>query len=113
MATAFACFRPSPTLSATAASHRKTTTSSSCWWAPLFGWSSSDVDYITSIDKNKNNASVGKTSDLEAERSRSRFAPGCFTEEKARQLRRTTAETATFHDIMYHSAIATRLASDL
>ncbi|KAJ6394436.1 hypothetical protein OIU77_023614 [Salix suchowensis] len=43
---------------------------------------------------------------------RSRFALGSFTEEKAKQLRRKTLEGSTFHDIMYHSAIASRLALD-
>ena len=41
----------------------------------------------------------------------SRFSPGCFTEEKAKQLRMMTKDTS-FHDVMYHSAIASRLASD-
>ncbi|THU52344.1 hypothetical protein C4D60_Mb10t03030 [Musa balbisiana] len=36
-----------------------------------------------------------------------------FTEEKARELRMRTMETEAFHDVMYHSAIASRLASDL
>ncbi|KAF9606378.1 hypothetical protein IFM89_025067 [Coptis chinensis] len=98
--------------------HRKPDTicrssQSSSWWTPLFGWSS-DPDYIdgnggsslTKASKNNTNA------DLEVSSSRSRFAPGGFTEEKAKQLRVRTAETTTFHDIMYHSAIATRLASD-
>ncbi|KAJ8765539.1 hypothetical protein K2173_014661 [Erythroxylum novogranatense] len=38
---------------------------------------------------------------------------GCFTEEKAKELRRKTAEGSAFHDLMYHSAIAARLASDV
>ncbi|KAI3512652.1 hypothetical protein L1887_19970 [Cichorium endivia] len=38
---------------------------------------------------------------------------GCFTEEKAKQLRMKTVETVNFHDMMYHSAIASRLASDV
>jgi hypothetical protein len=40
------------------------------------------------------------------------YAPGCFTEEKARQLRMKTMETELFHDALYHSAIASCLASD-
>ncbi|XP_028108761.1 S-adenosylmethionine synthase 3-like [Camellia sinensis] len=51
-------------------------------------------------------------SDLDQKSARSRFSPGCFTEEKARQLRLMTKETSSFYDIMYHSAIASRLASD-
>jgi hypothetical protein len=36
---------------------------------------------------------------------------GLLTGEKARQLRVRMMETQTFHDAMYHSAIASRLAS--
>ncbi|GFY96995.1 hypothetical protein Acr_11g0013010 [Actinidia rufa] len=114
MATAFTTFRPA--LSAAAGSNRRkpdpikssSSSSSTNWWNPIFGWSSVP-DYIT------NKESEGEFSPVvekESDRSRSRFAPGCFTEEKAKQLRKKTAETATFHDIMYHSAIASRLASD-
>jgi hypothetical protein len=35
---------------------------------------------------------------------------GGLTEEKARQLRARMVETESFHDAMYHSAIASRLA---
>lgn len=45
--------------------------------------------------------------------SRTLVAVGCFTEEKAKQLRRKTAEGYAFHDVMYHSAIASRLATDV
>lgn len=92
--------------------------SSSTWWSPLFGWSSSP-DYLNG------NSSAGGTgddvpdkesgfsgSDQEPGRPRSRFALGSFTEEKAKQLRRKTLEGSTFHDMMYHSAIASRLALD-
>ncbi|KAJ9146514.1 hypothetical protein P3X46_028769 [Hevea brasiliensis] len=51
-------------------------------------------------------------SDLEPKSARSRFAPGCFTEEKAKQLRMLTTDMSSFHDAMYHSVIASRLASD-
>ncbi|GKB06489.1 serine-threonine kinase receptor-associated protein-like protein, partial [Tanacetum coccineum] len=44
---------------------------------------------------------------------RSRFAPGGCTEKKAKQLLIKTVEMVNFHDIMYHSAIAFQLASDL
>ncbi|KAI3684281.1 hypothetical protein L6452_33502 [Arctium lappa] len=97
-------------------SHRKTATAAASasgnWWTPLFGWSS-DPDYIhdpTIIT----DGSVTESSDPDkSNRIRSRFTPGSFTEEKAKQLRMKTVETANFHDIMYHSAIASRLASDV
>ncbi|XP_028753855.1 uncharacterized protein LOC114713391 [Neltuma alba] len=86
--------------------------SSSNWWTPIFGWSS-EPDYI---DSNNN-----KTADLpekpesvtvsKSKAGKPRFA-GCLTEDKARRLRLMTMETETFHDTMYHSAIASRLASD-
>ena len=60
---------------------------------------------------NSAGSEVGK--DSETARSRSRFTLGGFTEEKAKQLRRKTMESASFHDIMYHSSIASRLASDV
>ena len=82
------------------------------WWTPLFGWSS-EPDYIDSNGKAP--APLHKAeSDLaaaESKTSRPRFAGG-FTAEKARQLRMMTVGTQTFHDTMYHSAIASRLASD-
>ncbi|XP_010914931.1 uncharacterized protein [Elaeis guineensis] len=74
------------------------------WWAPLFGWSS-EPDYIDGGEK-ESEAVEGKR-----RRPVRRFAP--LTEEKARELRMRTMETETFHDVMYHSAIASRLASDL
>ncbi|KAF6167282.1 hypothetical protein GIB67_043143 [Kingdonia uniflora] len=92
-------------------SHKSSSSSSSSanWWTPLFGWSS-DPDYIDNSSKSKSDA------DLEARPTTTtrstRFAPGGFTAEKAKQLRMKTMETANFHDIMYHSAIASRLASD-
>ncbi|KAK7347466.1 hypothetical protein VNO80_21996 [Phaseolus coccineus] len=96
--------------------HRRTDadrrrSSSVNWWTPLFGWSS-EPDYIESNSK----ASSTQPAKLEAvpeamdsKRPRPRFAGG-FTEEKAKQLRMMTAKS--FHDTMYHSAIASRLASD-
>ncbi|XP_077225728.1 uncharacterized protein LOC143858916 [Tasmannia lanceolata] len=80
------------------------------WWTPLFGWSS-DPDYIDDTGSGK--ALNVSHPDPDTTRVRSRFSPGSFTDEKAKQLRMKTAETANFHDIMYHSAIASRLASDL
>lgn len=75
-------------------------------WTPLFRWPS-EPDYIEyeSTCKIKNEKSDPRP-------LRTRYAPGCFTEEKARQLRMMMLETETFHDAMYHSAIASRLASD-
>ncbi|KAJ0816647.1 hypothetical protein HanPI659440_Chr00c11g0722951 [Helianthus annuus] len=107
--------------------HRNTsafTTSASSsgkWWTPLFGWSS-DPDYInnsssTTVTDGSVTVTETETSDLDKRdecrsRSGSRFTPGGFTEEKAKQLRMKTVET-NFHDVMYHSAIASRLASDV
>ncbi|KAK8584764.1 hypothetical protein V6N13_138713 [Hibiscus sabdariffa] len=86
---------------------------SSSWWAPLFGWSS-NPDYLN--DGNAGLTSERKPGVAEPEsdpsRSRIRCSSGWFTEEKAKQLRRKTMENAAFHDMMYHSAIASRLASD-
>lgn len=120
-ATAFCNFRPSPVVCSAAqsnpngkklpASSSSSSSSSSKWWTPLFGISS-DPDYIQSSGNTKKEQPVqfeGET----AGRSRSKFSVGCFTEEKAKELRRKTIETSTFHDIMYHSAIASRLASDV
>ncbi|KAE8797156.1 hypothetical protein D1007_27709 [Hordeum vulgare] len=66
------------------------------WWAPLLGWSG-QPDYIDAQPA------------PEEERGTRRF--GVLTEEKARQLRLWMMETESFHDVMYHSAIASRLAS--
>ncbi|KDP32355.1 hypothetical protein JCGZ_13280 [Jatropha curcas] len=93
---------------------RKSSSSSGNWWSPLFGWSS-EADYIGSENKPQDmqEKEDGRSeSDLSSKPVRSRFAPGGFTEEKARQLRMMTNETSSFHDVMYHSAIASRLASD-
>ncbi|KAK2986592.1 hypothetical protein RJ640_029634 [Escallonia rubra] len=77
------------------------------WWTPLFGWPA-EPDYLdTSLRVD------GKSErDLGPAPSRSRPAPGSFTEEKARKLRMLTTTAASHHDTMYHSAIASRLASD-
>ncbi|GAA0141070.1 hypothetical protein LIER_02299 [Lithospermum erythrorhizon] len=76
--------------------------SPSTWWGPVFGWST-DPDYIESSDR--------KVS-LKAMKATARAAPGAFTEEKARTLRKMMSETMAFHDAMYHSSIAAKLASD-
>jgi hypothetical protein len=73
------------------------------WWAPLLGWSG-QPDYI--------DAQLAPPSAPEEERetpAARRF--GVLTEEKARQLRMRMMETESFHDAMYDSAIASRLAS--
>lgn len=88
--------------------------SSTNWFTPLFGWSS-EPDYIDSKGKSESQEkpeSGSSEADAEQKSSRSRFVPGCFTEEKAKQLRLMTTGTDSFHDAMYHSAIASRLASD-
>uniref|UniRef100_A0A1J3JS03 Uncharacterized protein n=1 Tax=Noccaea caerulescens TaxID=107243 RepID=A0A1J3JS03_NOCCA len=74
------------------------------WWAPLFGISS-DPDYL-----NIESSSVTPESGQDPVQKLRR---GCLTEEKARQLRKKIAEASTFHEVMYHSAIASRLASDI
>ncbi|XP_012457613.1 uncharacterized protein LOC105778447 [Gossypium raimondii] len=81
---------------------RKNPVSSSSWWTPLFGWPS-NPDYL-------NDSNAGNTSEA---KPRCRYTLGSFTEEKARQLRKKTMENSSFHDMMYHSAIASRLASDI
>ncbi|TXG61315.1 hypothetical protein EZV62_012678 [Acer yangbiense] len=86
-------------------SARSKSGSSTNWWTPVFGWSS-EPDYIDSNHLDK----LEPDPDARSARS-SRFSPGCLTEEKAKQLRMMTKETS-FHDAMYHSAIASRLASD-
>ncbi|KAK6941609.1 hypothetical protein RJ641_026986 [Dillenia turbinata] len=117
-------FPPATTIraSATSSSHQtnhKTTSSSSSpnWWTPVFGWSS-EPDYINTSTATNNN---GLTLANERSQSRSesdpvtrtRFNPGCFTEEKAQQLRIMNMELESFHDGMYHSAVAARLACDI
>ncbi|KAE8682884.1 SH3 and FCH domain-containing protein [Hibiscus syriacus] len=91
-----------------------TVSSSSTWWfAPLFGVSS-DPDYIDS-DKDTE-LKKSRRGELETEAGQkstiARFLPGRLTEDKARQLRMMTTSTSSFHDVMYHSAIASRLDSD-
>uniref|UniRef100_A0ACD5U7B9 Uncharacterized protein n=1 Tax=Avena sativa TaxID=4498 RepID=A0ACD5U7B9_AVESA len=67
------------------------------WWAPLVGWSGK-ADYIEPAVA------------VEEEKAAARPFVGGLTEEKARQLRARMVETESFHDAMYHSAIASRLA---
>ncbi|PSS13820.1 Transcription activator of gluconeogenesis [Actinidia chinensis var. chinensis] len=119
MATSLVPSRPIAVRACAAGVHQKPDahrrkSSPSNWWSPIFGWSS-DPDYIDSDpeEEAKAKAERGKSgSDSAPDPARSRFAPGSFTAEKARRLRMMTTETASFHDVMYHSAIASRLASD-
>ncbi|KZV21626.1 hypothetical protein F511_17651 [Dorcoceras hygrometricum] len=106
MATGTLVFRPSiVTASFNPADERKLEarkTTSQKWWSPIFGFPS-DPDYIDSSKK---------SAEPDAKPAGVKFEPGAFTEEKAKQLRRMTTATSSFHDVMYHSAIAARLASD-
>ncbi|CAL9211091.1 unnamed protein product [Musa hybrid cultivar] len=88
------------------------------WWVPLFGWSA-EPDYIDGAgagagpaeDSPKKGATASAGEEERRRPAGRRFA--AFTEEKARELRMRSMETEAFHDVMYHSAIASRLASDL
>ena len=71
------------------------------WWAPLLGWSG-QPDYIDAQP-------AAEEEGAQHQRAARRF--GVLTEDKARQLRMRMMETESFHDAMYHSAIASRLAS--
>ncbi|CAM8894875.1 unnamed protein product [Rhodiola kirilowii] len=115
MSTNFIAFQPA-TLSAAASARRKpgpTSNSnnnnkpfSTSWFTPLFGWPNTP-DYIDSV------AEPEMAADPDPKpATRSRFVPGGFTDEKAKQLRMMTTGKDAFHDVMYHSAIASRLASD-
>ncbi|GMY34149.1 hypothetical protein FCV25MIE_29391 [Fagus crenata] len=118
MATTLASFRPGMIRASSSSSSKKPDTNrgklaSANWWGPIFGWSS-EPDYIDSATAGSVKKDSGVT-DREPEmgRNMSRFSLGCFTEEKAKQLRKKTLESSAFHDVMYHSAIASRLASDI
>ncbi|KAL8117307.1 hypothetical protein AgCh_015277 [Apium graveolens] len=118
MSTSLSFVSPSPFLhsslagkpTAVAVSRRNLSTpaSSNAWWTSLFGWSS-DPDYLSGSGPEDPN--VGE-SGAPVKQSGSRFRVGCFTEEKAKQMRMKTGESANSHE-MYHSAIASRLASDV
>ncbi|EOY26572.1 Uncharacterized protein TCM_028393 [Theobroma cacao] len=115
MATTLTCSLSSPIRASSGSfgkpdPNRRKPVSSSSWWAPVFGWSS-NPEYLN--DSNAGDPSESKPDVSDPGRSRSRYTLGCFTEEKAKQLRRKTMENAAFHDIMYHSSIASRLASDI
>ncbi|KAF7843290.1 (6-4)DNA photolyase [Senna tora] len=76
---------------------------SSNWWSPLFALSS-EPDYIDPI--------TDSSSETQPVRSGSKFSLGCFTEEKAKQLRMKTVETSTFHDIMFRFLSEVRLKDE-
>ncbi|KAG8045856.1 hypothetical protein GUJ93_ZPchr0008g14191 [Zizania palustris] len=81
------------------------------WWAPLLGWSG-QPDYIDAQQPASAWAAPeedGTPTPTPAQRGPRKF--GLLTEEKARQLRARIMATESFHDAMYHSAIASRLAS--
>lgn len=92
---------------------------STTWWLPLFGWSQTDQEpwaddninesKTRAVDKNSGDPEKGM--DEGAVPKRSKFVRGRLTPEKAKLLRKNLRDTSTFHDIMYHSAIASRLAS--
>jgi len=89
------------------------------WWLPLFGWSQSDQEpwAVDNINESKTGAVDKSSGDTEkgmeegAVPKRSKFVRGRLTPEKAKLLRKNLRDTSTFHDIMYHSALASRLAS--
>ncbi|OEL15099.1 hypothetical protein BAE44_0023881 [Dichanthelium oligosanthes] len=76
------------------------------WWAPLLGWSD-QPDYI---DAQPAAEEVAQHQQQPSTRGTARRF-GVLTEDKARQLRMQMMENESFHDAMYHSAIASRLAS--
>ena len=76
------------------------------WWAPLLGWSGR-ADYIEAAAPAP---AMAMAMAAEEEEKAGRSFVGGLTEEKARQLRARMVETESFHDAMYHSAIASRLA---
>ncbi|KAG0484587.1 hypothetical protein HPP92_008666 [Vanilla planifolia] len=80
------------------------------WFAPLFGWGS-DTDYIDCGEATSLDMAAAAGADHADQRPKCRFTG--FTEEKARELRMRMMETESFHDAMYHSAIAARLASNV
>ncbi|KAK6152586.1 hypothetical protein DH2020_012225 [Rehmannia glutinosa] len=114
MATTFSSFRTPIVSSAALPDPRKSDPSrrSNNWWAPIFGYPS-EPDYIGSQSSNAKTETGHEVSETGRVKPDQSLFRGCFTEEKAKELRKKTIETSTFHDIMYHSAIASRLASDV
>ncbi|KAE8677162.1 hypothetical protein F3Y22_tig00111542pilonHSYRG00066 [Hibiscus syriacus] len=123
MATNLLTFRPAGIYAGSVPGHAKqdlvrrkssvSPPSSSNWWSPLFGLSN-EPDYFGSDGKTEveEKREVESKSETAQKPARSKFSRGRFTEDKARQLRMMTTNTESFHDAMYHSAIASRLASD-
>ncbi|KAE8678776.1 GTP-binding nuclear protein Ran-3-like [Hibiscus syriacus] len=123
MATNLLTFRPAGIYAIAIPGHAKQDTtrrkssvpppSSASWWGPLFGWST-EPDYFDSDGKTEveDTRKVESKTETSQKPARSKFSRGSFTEEKAKQLRMMTTNTESFHDAMYHSAIASRLASD-
>ncbi|GLJ36162.1 hypothetical protein SUGI_0725530 [Cryptomeria japonica] len=84
---------------------------------PLFGWFA-DEKLAEGSSSGSVESSVlqitRKPTENEGEisvRRQSKFVAVSFTPEKAKLLRKTLRSTSNFHDLMYHSAIASRLAS--
>uniref|UniRef100_A0A5K0WUU4 Uncharacterized protein n=2 Tax=Nymphaea colorata TaxID=210225 RepID=A0A5K0WUU4_9MAGN len=77
------------------------------WWAPIFG-----IGRETTDPAPESSSKAGEKPD-EAEKEE-RKPPGAnragLTAEKARLLRKELRSTENWHDAMYHSAIASRLA---
>ena len=89
-------------------------------WLPLFGWSQADQERWEDDDINESKTkgkAMDKSSDDEEKEmeevpaKRSKFVRGRLTAEKAKLLRKNLRHTFTFRGEMYHSAIASRLAS--
>ncbi|KAH7388383.1 hypothetical protein KP509_16G073200 [Ceratopteris richardii] len=66
------------------------------------------TEAITGFDSSDNDAQAGQVRILSKNGPRRRAS---FTPQKARELRKKMREIESFHDTMYHSAIAARLAS--
>ncbi|RWR89547.1 hypothetical protein CKAN_01860900 [Cinnamomum micranthum f. kanehirae] len=77
------------------------------WWAPLFGISSRDPE---GSEKKEEDPDAGSDGSDAGRRKSAAYRSG-LTAEKARLLRKEMRAMETWHDPMYHSAIATRLAS--
>jgi hypothetical protein len=88
-----------PRAASTSAGAKRIRAGAGKWWAPIVGWSGR-ADYIEAATPVV----------VEEEDNAGRSFVGGLTEEKARQLRARMAEMESFHDAMYHSAIASRLA---
>ncbi|EFJ21938.1 hypothetical protein SELMODRAFT_19119, partial [Selaginella moellendorffii] len=72
------------------------------WWSPLFDFSREVYDLDASTDE------IGD--EIQAGKAPSREVP-LEPEEKFKLLRSQLRESESWHDTMYHSAIASRLAT--